>query len=121
MTKREMKRWKKSKKNYKLPWEEYTVFSYVNETLILTHATKNDLIEEYHNVFINIAEIVLSDQLKEQINFPCLKPIITEPQIAKDFDTVLSAGNDVICYTSDFGFIYIGPIWLYDALQKEAS
>jgi len=121
MTKREMKRWKKSKKNYKLPWTEYTVFSYAGDTLIISYATKNTLINEYHKVYTKVVQTVSSALLKKPVNVSYLKPAISEPQIAKHFDNAFSKGDDVISFDGDFGTIYIGPVWLYDALQKEAS
>jgi len=118
MTKREMKRWKKSKKNYKLPWTEYTVFAYDDDTLIISYATKNTLIDEYHEVYTKVVELQ-SSAILNKISF--LKPVISEPQIAKHFDNAFSKGDDVISFDGDFGTIYIGPVWLYDALQKDAS
>ena len=121
MTKREMKRWKKSKKNYKLPWAEYTVFSYVVDTIVISYATKNTLIDEYHKVYTKVVELKSSAILNKKVPTSYLKPVISEPQVAKHFDNAFSKGDDVISFDGDFGTIYIGPVWLYDALQKEAS
>ena len=118
MTKRELKKWNRSKRGFKLPWSEYTVFSYVGETLILSYATKNTLIDEYHKVYTKVVELQ-SSAILNKISF--LKPVISEPQIAKHFDNAFSKGDDVISFDGDFGTIYIGPVWLYDALQKDAS
>lgn len=118
MTKRELKRWNRSKRSYQLPWSEYTVFSYVGETLIISYATKNTLIDEYHKVYTKVVELV--GHLDKPVNVSYLRPVITIPQIAKHFDIAFSKSDDVISFDGDFGTIYIGPVWLCDALQKEA-
>jgi len=119
MTKRGMKKWqKKHEGREKLPWSDYTIFFYFEDIRYISYATKNKLIDEYHNVFTKMVEFNSSAYFNMEVCASGINLDISEQKIAQGLNTALSQGYNIISFANDFGKIYIAPGWLYDDLKN---